>query len=87
MSVENLKNISPFYQPRCMAEGRGDLGTGRLGECYLWSPRHPVTPSPRHPVTPSPPHPVTPFGKVQGIGDGDIPRVRFPRAWGWPYGC
>jgi hypothetical protein len=26
MSVESLKNISPFYQPRCMAEGRGRNG-------------------------------------------------------------
>jgi hypothetical protein len=26
MSVENLKNISPFYQPRCMVEGKGSSG-------------------------------------------------------------
>jgi hypothetical protein len=26
MSVENLKNISLFYQPRCMVEGSGGKG-------------------------------------------------------------
>ena len=61
MSVENLNNLSPFYQPRCMAEGRGDLGTWGLGDWGTWRMVFLVSPSPRLPITPSSRLPVTPI--------------------------
>ena len=58
----------------------GDLETWGLGECYLWSPRHPVTPSPRHPVTPSPSLSTMESQKIKTHEDLEVYQVAFQAA-------